>query len=113
MLQRLHAIRSVSHVPAVRLAAVVFLAAGLIAGSPALPAQAASVSSCASSPSHSNCDGVFPGGACTTGTYYVVDSLPLINNSTGRSSYSYGYVQLWWSNNCQTNWSRLVISVSG
>jgi len=111
--QPLHAIRSASRAPAVRLAAALFLAAGLIGGAPALPAQAASVSSCAASPSHANCDGVLPGGACTTGTYYVVDTAPLINTVTGRSSNSYGYIQLWWSKNCQSNWARLVINVSG
>lgn len=113
MLQRLHAIRSASRAPAVFLAAALFLSAGLIASGPALPAQAASVGSCAASPSHANCDEVLPGGACTTGTYYVVDTAPLTDFSTGKSSYSYGYLQLWWSNNCQTNWSRLVINVSG
>jgi len=113
MLKRLHAVRSASRAPAVCLAAALLLAAGLIAGGPALPAQAASVSSCAASPSHANCDGVLPGGACTTGTYYVVDSSPLRYWQTGQTSYSYGYIQLWWSNKCQTNWSRLVISVSG
>jgi hypothetical protein len=112
MLQLLHAVRSASRAPVVRLAAVLFLAAGFIAGVPALPAQAASDSSCAASPSHADCDGVLPGGACTTGTYYVVDSAPLINEY-GRSSYSYGYIQLWWSKNCQTNWARLVVSLSG
>jgi hypothetical protein len=113
MLQRFHAVRSASRAPAVRLAAALFLAAGLVAGGPALPAQAASDSSCAASPSHASCDNVLPGGACTKGTYYVVDSAPLINAVTRQSSYSYGYIQLWWSKNCQSNWARLVISVSG
>jgi hypothetical protein len=95
-----------------RLVAAFLLALGLVAAGPALSAHAASVSACAASPSHSNCDGVFPSGACTSGTYYVVDTAPLIN-SAGESSNSYGYVQLWWSKTCQTNWSRLVINVSG
>jgi hypothetical protein len=112
MRQHSPAIRSASRGLAVRLAAALFLTAGLIASAPALPAQAASVSSCAASPSPANCDGVLPGGACTTGTYYVVDSAPLINEA-GQSSYNYGYIQLWWSKNCQSNWARLVISVSG
>jgi hypothetical protein len=111
MLQRLPAIRSASRVAVVRLAAVLFLAAGLAVAVPALPAQAASDSSCAASPGHANCDGVLPGGACTTGTYYVVDTAPLSRN--GQSSNSYGYIQLWWSKNCQTNWARLVVGLSG
>jgi hypothetical protein len=112
MFQRFHAIRSASSALGVRLAAVLFLAAGLVVAVPALPAQAASDSSCAASPSHANCDGVQPGGACTTGTYYVVDTAPLTNDS-GQSSNSYGYIQLWWSKNCQSNWARLVINLSG
>lgn len=112
MFQRLHAAGSASRTHVARLAAVLFLAAGLVAVVPALPAQAASDSSCAASPSHANCDNVFPGGACTTGTYYVVDTAPLVNEA-GQSSNSYGYIQLWWSKNCQSNWARLVINLSG
>ncbi len=39
---------------------------------------------------------------------YVVGSQPLKNNSTGISDWSYGYVQLWYSNSCEDNWARVV-----
>jgi hypothetical protein len=42
---------------------------------------------------------------------YVVQSVPLINESTGVASYNYGYVQLWYSNSCQKNWTRVVFKL--
>jgi hypothetical protein len=88
------------------------LALTFTAVGPAGVASAASAPACASSPSHANCDGAPPGAGCTSGSHYVVVSNPLIDKS-GHSSWSYGYVQLWWSDTCQTNWARVVINVTG
>ncbi len=59
----------------------------------------------------SYCDGQDPySDQCNTGSYYVVDSAPLrlVSNGTYSSS-QYGYIQLWWSDTCQANWTRLVV----
>lgn len=71
-------------------------------------------SACSSNPSDDNCDGSpVPGSGCQSGSYYVLNSLPLKNLATGQQSYSYGYVQLWWSQTCQSNWGRVVINEPG
>jgi len=88
------------------------LALSFAVAGPAGPASAASAAACASAPSHGNCDGALPGAGCTSGSHYVVDSSPLIDQS-GQASWNYGYVQLWWSDVCQTNWSRIVINPGG
>lgn len=49
----------------------------------------------------------------SSGNYYVVASAPLKNVSTGVSSWSYGYVQLWYSATCNVNWTRMVVEVPG
>jgi hypothetical protein len=76
-------------------------------------AHAADTGSCAAAPGHGTCDGALPGGACTSGSYYVVTSAPLIDDNTGVASWNYGYVQLWWSQTCKTNWARVVVNGSG
>lgn len=96
-----------------RVATAAVLTAGAVAFGPATAAHAVSSGQCASAPSHSACDGAAPGGACTSGSHYVVGSVPLQNMTTGESSWNYGYVQLWWSDTCQTNWTRVVINVAG
>lgn len=62
------------------------------------------------------CNGSDPystGCAGTGASYYVAATTPLIKDSTGVRSNSYGYIQLWWSNTCSTNWTRMVVNVSG
>lgn len=44
-------------------------------------------------------------GCAGSGSWYVAASSPLTNNQGVRG----GYVQLWYSNNCGTNWGRLVV----
>jgi len=44
---------------------------------------------------------------------YVVGSAPLTDESTGVASWNYGYVQLWYSNSCAENWTRVVSLTSG
>jgi hypothetical protein len=66
--------------------------------------------------SGTSCDGQDPystGCAGPGASYYVVETTSLINDSTGVASNSYGYVQLWWSNTCDTNWTRMVVNVGG
>lgn len=66
--------------------------------------------------SGTGCDGENPytsGCAGSGASYYVAETTPLIKDSTGVASNSYGYIQLWWSNTCGTNWTRMVINVSG
>jgi len=48
-----------------------------------------------------------------TDSYYVVSSTPLVDSATGRADWSFGYLQLWYSNTCQTNWGRVVVGASG
>jgi hypothetical protein len=43
---------------------------------------------------------------------YVVASMPLINETTGQSSYNYGYVQLWYDTATGDNWARMVFLVN-
>ena len=100
----------------------VLVAVGLLAVGPASAAHAATsqltatTSACAAHPSAANCDGAFAtaeaGDPCTSGTYYVVASAPLTGSNSG-SSYSNGYVQLWWSQTCQSNWTRIVVEPAG
>lgn len=51
----------------------------------------------------------------TTDCYHssasVILSAPLRNASTGVASWNYGYVQLWFSYTCGTNWTRLVANM--
>ena len=66
--------------------------------------------------SGTGCDGKNPysyGCAGPGASYYVAETTPLIDASTGVASNSYGYIQLWWSNTCSTNWTRMVVNVSG
>jgi hypothetical protein len=79
----------------------------LVASSPAALAATCSGTGCdASDPYSTGCAG---SGA----SYYVAETTPLIKESTGVASNSYGYIQLWWSNTCDTNWTRMVVNVSG
>ncbi len=43
----------------------------------------------------------------------VLNSLPLISTANGQSSYSWGYVQLWWNDCNGTNYGRTVSLLSG
>lgn len=81
-------------------------------GSLAVTAPAALAATC----SGTGCDGTDPystGCAGGSASYWVVETTPLIEDSTGVGNNSYGYVQLWWSQTCQTNWTRMVVNVSG
>jgi hypothetical protein len=76
--------------------------------------HAAASSACYDNPSPENCDGQpVSGSGCDSGSYYVVQSVPLYDDYTGQYSWNYGYLQLWWSDHCQTNWGRVVINQSG
>jgi len=72
------------------------------------PGRQAHAASLVAACSGSNCTGKDPYGEhCNTGTYYVVQSVPLLaSDGSGRSG---GYLQLWWSDTCQTNWARVVV----
>ncbi len=88
--------------------------AALILGCGALVASAPAAF--AATCSGTGCDGKDPyssGCAGSGASYYVAETAPLINASTGVASNSYGYIQLWWSNTCHTNWARMVVNVSG
>jgi hypothetical protein len=60
-----------------RIAEAVNIPASTAALAPTPPAHAASTSKCDSAPSHSACDGVIPGGPCTTGTNEAKTSAPM------------------------------------
>jgi hypothetical protein len=79
---------------------------------PESQAAAATVYSCAAKPSDQNCDDIFPGGPCMSDHHYVVDSSPLVRQGDGVANWAFGYIQLWWSDNCQTNWARLVVNTT-
>lgn len=51
-----------------------------------------------------NCDGKNPYSMGCAVSYGVIDMSYIYDNS-GKNI---GYVQLWWSNTCQTNWARVV-----
>jgi hypothetical protein len=79
----------------------------LVASAPAAFAATCSGTGCdAKDPYTTGCAG---SGA----SYYVAETTPLISVATGVASNSYGYIQLWWSNTCHTNWTRMVVNVSG
>jgi hypothetical protein len=50
---------------------------------------------------------------CASGSYWVVTSSPLTDVVTHTTSWNYGYLQLWWSQTCQTNWIRGQVYESG
>lgn len=77
-----------------------------------LSQHAASVARLTPTCSGTGCDGSDPyatGCAGPLASYYVAASVPL-NDSSGNANWSYGYVQIWWSITCQTNWGRIVVS---
>jgi hypothetical protein len=87
--------------------ALILACGALLASAPAAFAATCSGTGCDDTNPYSNgCAG--PGAS-----YYVAETTPLINSSTGVASNSYGYIQLWWSNTCHTNWTRMVVNVSG
>lgn len=43
----------------------------------------------------------------------VIGSMPLISTANGQSSWSWGYVQLWWNDCNQTNYARTVSLLTG
>jgi hypothetical protein len=45
------------------------------------------------------------------GDSYVVGSNGLVDDNTGQFSWSYGYVQLWYSGDCGTNWAVVVTNM--
>jgi Protein of unknown function (DUF2690) len=96
------------------LRACLALSAALTLGCGALVTSA--TSAFAATCSGTGCDGTDPYGTGCAGTgasYWVVETAPLIKDSTGVASDTYGYVQLWWSQTCGTNWTRMVVNASG
>lgn len=63
-----------------------------------------------------HCDKTDPydtGCAGSGASYYVVASFPLeYQDDPNQASWSYGYVQLWWSDTCHTNWTRTVSNIN-
>jgi len=43
----------------------------------------------------------------------VLNSMPLISTANGQSSFSWGYVQLWWNDCNGTNYGRVVSHLAG
>ena len=94
--------------------AIVLVGTGcvLVAATPAVyaasaPSQTASV---ALTCSGSHCNGSDPystGCAGNSASYWVVDSVPVTFKGV-----SYGWLQLWWSQTCRTNWARYACSTS-
>jgi len=111
-------LRSVFRATAPKLLIAVFLIAGLAASQGTALAAPTTTSAHTSAASHARalgqnlcygktCDNTDPYLMhCNTGSYYVLAEAPLYSIPGNTASYSYGYIQLWWSDTCQTNWIR-------
>jgi len=57
--------------------------------------------------------GAAEGAQAYSSSSYVVSSMPLISSANSSSSWSYGYVQLWYDPVDGRNWSRVVFLLGG
>ncbi|KAB8139952.1 DUF2690 domain-containing protein [Chloroflexia bacterium SDU3-3] len=87
----------------VRMLFAVLFAAAVCIGQPAQATQAASPGC-----SGYGCDGKYAYSVGCTVSYRVVN-MSYIYDGAGNNI---GYVQLWWSDTCQTNWARVVRTTS-
>jgi hypothetical protein len=91
------------------LVAALFAAAALTVSAAAITAAPALAATCGGH----GCDHTDPyatGCAGSGASYYVVASTPIYKGSTNVQA---GYVQLWYSNTCGTNWARIVVYNDG
>lgn len=86
-----------------------FLAAAILTASAILFATPSFAATCGGT----GCDHTDPyatGCAGSGASYYVVASTPIYKGSTNVQA---GYIQLWYSGTCGTNWARIVVYDDG
>lgn len=96
--------KTIRSLGAILLATLIFTASGVVIFT--TPSFAATCSG-------TGCDHTDPYATVCAGSgasYYVVASTPIYKGSTNVQA---GYIQLWYSNTCGTNWARIVVYDDG